>query len=155
VGQSFLQSPFPLRVLVVDDYQDTRDSTCVLLRIWGYQAESAADGQAALAAAPVFRPDVALIDLAMPGMDGYETARRLRELPEPPLLMALTGYGRVEDRLRTRRAGFDAHMLKPVEPEELRALLGRTAGLFRLARVVAAASEKPISVHRQIEVLVG
>jgi two-component system, OmpR family, response regulator len=149
VGKASLQPSHPLRVLVVDDYDDARDCLCMLLRIWGCQAEPAADGPSALAAAPAFRPDVVLLDLAMPGMDGYETARRLRELPRPPLLVALTGYGRDEDRESTRRAGFVAHLLKPVEPADLRALLGRAAGLLRLVR--AAAVARAITRHRRIQ----
>ena len=139
MGQSSLQSAHPLRVLVVDDYDDARDSLCMLLRIWGCQAESAADGPQALAAASAFRPDVVLMELALPGMDGYETARRLWESPQPPLLVAMTTCARDEDRRRTRRAGFVAHVVKPAEPAELRALLGQAAGLLRLARAAAAA----------------
>ena len=139
--ETSLQPAFPLRVLVVDDYDDARDSLCMLLRMWGCQAEPAADGPSALAAAPAFRPDVVLMDLAMPGMDGYETARRLQDLSEPPLLAALTGYGHDEDHRRTRRAGFVAHLVKPVDGAELRALLGRAAGLLRLTRTAAAAAE--------------
>ncbi len=149
-----VQPAFPLRVLVVDDYDDARDSMCMMLRIWGCQAEPAADGPQALAAAAAFRPNVVLMELAMPGMDGYETAWRLRELPEPPLLVAVTGYGRDEDRRRTRLAGFAAHVVKPAEPEELRALLGRAARLFPLAMAAAKASEGTMAVHRRIQAMV-
>ena len=138
-------------MLVVDDYEDARDCLCMLLRIWGCQAESAADGLQALAAASVFRPHVVLMDLALPGMDGYETARHLRELPRPPLLVALTGYGRDEDCQRTRRAGFVAHVVKPADPMELRALLGRAAGLLRLAKAATASSKSAITRHRRIQ----
>ena len=91
------------------------------------------------------------MDLAMPGMDGYETARRLREPPQPPLLVALSGYGRDEDRQRTRRAGFVAYLVKPADPSELRALLGRTAGLLRLARATLAASARAITRRRRTQ----
>ncbi len=90
VGQVSLQPALPLRVLVVDDYDDARDSLCMLLRIWGCHAEPASDGPQALAAALTFRPHVVLMELALPGMDGYEAARRLQELPQPPLLVAVT-----------------------------------------------------------------
>ena len=102
----------------------------------------------ALAAAPAFRPHVVLIELALPGMDGYETARRLGELPQPARLVAVTTC-RDEDRRRTRREGFVAHVVKPAEPAELRALLGRLAGLFRLERAAAAASAAAIARHRR------
>jgi len=151
VGQVPLQPPFPLRVLVVDGYDDARECLCLLLRLWGWQAEPAADGPQALASAPVFRPDVVLLELALPGMDGYETARRLRQLPKRPLLAAVTGYGRAEDRRRTRRAGFVAHLVKPTDPAELRTLLSRAAGLFGLARAAASASERAISRHLRIQ----
>ncbi len=150
MGQASLQPPLPLRVLVVDDCDDARTSLCMLLRIWGFQAESAAGGPQALEAAPVFRPEVVLLDLGMPGMDGYETARRLRELPQPPLLVAMTGYGRDEDRRKTRAAGFVAHVFKPADPIELHALLGRAAGLLRLARAAATASERAMARPRRI-----
>ena len=90
MGKASLQPTCPLRVLVVDDFDDARDSLCMLLRIWGCQAEPAADGPQALAAAPAFRPHVVLIELALPGMDGYETARRLGELPQLARLVAVT-----------------------------------------------------------------
>ena len=151
VRQVSLQPAFPLRVLVVDDYEDARESLCLLLRMWGWQAEPAADGPSALAAAAVFGPDVVLMDLAMPGMDGYETARRLRGLPQPPLLVALTGYGRKKDRRRTRHAGFVAHVVKGLDPNELRLLLGRAAGLRCLAPAVAAGSAKAIVRHRRTQ----
>ncbi len=93
MGKASLQPTCPLRVLVVDDFDDARDSLCMLLRIWGCQAEPAADGPQALAAAPAFRPHVVLIELALPGMDGYETARRLGELPQLARLVAVTTCG--------------------------------------------------------------
>ena len=151
MARTALQPAFPLRVLVVDDYKDARDSLCLLLQLWGFQAESAGDGPQAIARAAAFRPDIVLIELAMPGMDGYETARRLWEFPGPPLLVALTTCGRVQDRRRSRRAGFVAHLLKPAELSELRTLLRRAAGLCRLARAAARA----VARHRRSEAGVG
>jgi two-component system CheB/CheR fusion protein len=91
------------------------------------------DGAAALEAIKVFRPDVALLDIAMPGMDGIELASRLRSDPtlQDLLLIALTGYGRDEDRERSRRAGFNAHLVKPVDIAALNALLADTAALAK------------------------
>jgi CheY-like chemotaxis protein len=115
------------RVLVVDDDTDTADSLVVLLSLWGCRAAAAYDGRAATGAALADRPDVVVLDLGLPGLDGYEVARRLRVAPglEKVRLIAVSGYGRDEDRARSRAAGFDHHLLKPVDPEVLRDLLTR------------------------------
>jgi CheY-like chemotaxis protein len=88
------------------------------------------DGPEALAEAAARRPDVVLLDIGMPQMDGYEVARRLRQGAEGGklVLVAVTGYGQEEDRRRAREAGFDYHMLKPVDPGDLRELLSATEG---------------------------
>ena len=114
-----------LRVLVVDDYADVADSLSLLLRLWGHEPLVTRDGPEALAAAPAFRPDVVILDIALPRMDGYELARRLRELPglEGLALLALSGYGEAEYQRRSKEAGFLAHLVKPVHPPELEALL--------------------------------
>ena len=114
-----------LRVLVVDDDADTLDSLSRLLSRCGHETRTARDGPEALAVAAGFRPDVAVLDLGLPGMDGYEVARRLRqdaELKRVPLI-AMTGYSREEDRSRSREVGIDQHLVKPVEPEKLHQLL--------------------------------
>ena len=113
-----------LRVLVVDDDPDTVASLRSLLKAWGYESWSALDGQAALDAAEVWPPDVVLLDLAMPGMSGYEVARQLRQSsPDRLFLVCLSGYGTEADRRRSREAGFDYHLLKPTDPKELHRLL--------------------------------
>ena len=119
----------PLRVLVVDDYGDNLAAQGLLIRIWGHEVATAGDGAAALETAPAFLPDVVLMDIGMPGMDGYETASRLRELPglSGAAFVAVTGHGMAEDVRRTADAGFDSLMLKPVQPDDLRALLARYA----------------------------
>lgn len=109
-----------LRVLVVDDSRDTADMLAVLLNLWSYDARAAYDGPAALDTVADFRPDAALIDLAMPGMDGCELAGRLGT---EVVRIALTGYGDEAHRRLTAAAGFIAHLLKPVDPGELRDLL--------------------------------
>jgi CheY-like chemotaxis protein len=113
------------RVLVVDDNVDAADSLAMLLRLAEQEVRVAYDGPTALLIAQAFRPQVVLLDLGMPGMDGYDVAHRLRENPEvkPELLVAMTGWGQEEDRRRSRQAGFDHHLVKPVEPEELEQLL--------------------------------
>ena len=115
----------PHRVLVVDDNQDAAESMALLLQIWGHDVRTAHDGPAALAVAADYRPDVVLLDIGLPGMSGYEVAERLRELPGPerPVLVAVTGYGQQSDRRRTRDAGFDHHLVKPVEHAQLKEIL--------------------------------
>lgn len=114
-----------LRILVVDDCEDTRVSLCVLLRIWGHDPRHAGDGQAAVESARAFLPHVILLDIAMPGMDGYDVARLLRLEPElkDTVLIAVTGYGREQDVEQSRAAGFQRHLLKPFDLEELQRFL--------------------------------
>jgi signal transduction histidine kinase/CheY-like chemotaxis protein len=114
-----------LRVLVCDDNEDGAESMATLLGLLGYQVRVCHDGPAALAAAREFDPDVCLLDIGLPkGMDGYEVARRLRRDSRAGLfLAALTGYGQDEDRRRSAEAGFQAHLVKPVDPKTLSELL--------------------------------
>jgi len=115
----------PVRVLVVDDNPDAADSLAQLLRLSGYEVQTAGDGTSALRATESFRPEVALLDLGLPGMDGFELARRMRQLgpTKAALLVAVTGYGREEDVREARAAGFDHHLVKPVDLAALRTLL--------------------------------
>jgi two-component system CheB/CheR fusion protein len=115
----------PCRVLVIDDCRDTIDSLAMLLQCWGHDVRTAQDGTAALEIARTFAPDVVLLDLAMPGMDGFEVARRLRgELRlNDALVLALSGFGRDEDRVHALEAGCDRHLLKPVSPDFLKQVL--------------------------------
>ena len=106
-----------LRILVVDDNRDSATSMAKLLTMTGYQTHIAFDGVEAVEAAEKFRPDVVLLDIGLPKMNGYEVARTIRQQPwgERPLLVALTGWGQEEDRQKSKDSGFDAHMVKPVE----------------------------------------
>ena len=128
-AQSFAVEEGRLLVLVVEDNRDAAETLVELLRLEGYGATVAADGPAALAAARELRPDVALLDLGLPGIDGFEVARRLRAMPDlgDLTLIALSGYGREEDRVRSREAGMDHHLVKPVDLEALQALLAGVA----------------------------
>jgi CheY-like chemotaxis protein len=113
-------------VLLIEDNADARDALRTLLELDGYEVAAAADGTEGLELARAKAPAVALVDIGLPGFDGYEVARRMRALAiAPPVLIALTGYSEPEDRARAREAGFDAHLVKPVDPDELSALLGR------------------------------
>lgn len=113
------------RVLVVDDSRDSADSLGILLRHLGADTQVVYDGLSALEALRGFQPSVVFLDIAMPGMDGYETARRIRSTPEgrEAALVALTGWGQDEDRRRSKAEGFARHLLKPVDADVLRALL--------------------------------
>ncbi len=114
-----------LRVLVVDDNEDAAKSMAMLLRMAGHELRTAHDGLAAIETAEEFRPDVVLLDIGLPGMDGYEVARRLRAATSlnAAVLVALTGYGQEEDRRKSSDAGFDHHLVKPVDLQALDDLL--------------------------------
>jgi CheY-like chemotaxis protein len=104
----------------IEDNADARAALTALLELEGYLVEAAPDGAAGLEMVTARRPDVALIDIGLPGMDGYEVARRIRDLgPPQPHLAALTGYSRPENRERAAEAGFDTHLVKPIDPAAL------------------------------------
>ncbi len=109
------------RTLVVDDNHDAAESLAMLLSLDGHEVEAVFTPQQALERAEEFRPDVMLLDIGLPGIDGYEVARRVRAMPRGRdiRLIALTGYGQTEDRRRALAAGFDDHLVKPVEPAKL------------------------------------
>jgi CheY-like chemotaxis protein len=113
------------RILVVDDNVDAAQSLAMLLRFDGQQVWVAHDGPSGLKLATECQPEVAILDIGMPGMDGYDLARRLRQCPggDGLLLIALTGWGQEADRCRSHEAGFDHHLTKPVEPTVLQGLL--------------------------------
>jgi two-component system CheB/CheR fusion protein len=117
------------RVLVVDDNVDAAQTLATLMRLWGHEAQTAYAGPAALEAAAAKPPEVVVLDIGLPGLDGYEVAEKLRQLPgmRKALLVALTGYGHDEDRRRALQAGFDVHLTKPADPEALQELLGRAS----------------------------
>ncbi len=114
-------------ILVVDDHSDSAHTLSRVLALWGHNVRVAADGVHGLALAQERVPDLALVDIGLPIMDGYEVARRLRPLvlPNALTLIALTGYGQDDDRRRAREAGFDHHLVKPVDLGELKSLLSR------------------------------
>jgi CheY-like chemotaxis protein len=114
----------PLRVLVVDDYADTRQSLRLLLKSWGHNVREAADGVQALREAEGFRPEVVVLDIAMPGLSGYQVASELQDRSFPrPLLVALTGHTRPGDIEAALVAGLDHFFAKPCEPGQLEFLL--------------------------------
>ena len=113
------------RILVVDDHQDSTDSLALFLRLRGHEVRTAPDGPTALDEIERYRPEVVFLDLGLPGMSGYDVARRVRMRTDlgPLQLVALTGYGTDGDRQKTRDAGFDVHLAKPVDPRAVDALL--------------------------------
>jgi two-component system, sensor histidine kinase len=127
-------------VLLIEDNADARQSLRTLLERDGHRVDDTADGLNGLTRAETTQPDIVLIDIGLPSLDGYEVARRIRARRGPtPILVAITGYGRADDRQRSFEAGFDAHLTKPVAPEQLLEVLaaearrraGRVAGPAR------------------------
>ncbi len=124
-AQAPAPSEHPLRVLVVDDNVDVAETLRLLLSMAGHEIDTAHSGEEAIQTATDFRPDVVLLDIGLPGLTGYEVAERLRKMREMKgaVLVAMTGYGQEEDRLRAKQAGFDHHLVKPVDPAQLQELL--------------------------------
>lgn len=120
----------PRRVVVIEDNPDIRATMQELLAMWGHQVAMASDGPSGLELVMRERPDAALIDVGLPGMSGYDVARGIRQRMQGTSmqLIAITGYGQPSDRAQAASAGFDAHLLKPIDPERLEALLGATQG---------------------------
>ena len=109
------------RILVADDDVDSAETLAIVLRVAGHDVQIAHDGPSTLKTAADFQPDVVFLDVGMPGMDGFETARQLRQIVglDKTVLVALTGYGREEDRQRAVEAGFDRFLVKPTPPKVL------------------------------------
>jgi CheY-like chemotaxis protein len=113
------------RILIVDDNELSANSLSILLGMAGNETRTAYDGAEAVVTAETFRPDVVLLDLGLPLMDGYETCTRIRQQPwgKDILVVALTGWGQAEDRRRSTEAGFDRHIVKPADPVQLMKML--------------------------------
>jgi CheY-like chemotaxis protein len=118
-------APQPGRsILIVEDHEDAREALRALLELEGHHVDAAGTGPRALELAQENHPEIALIDIGLPEVDGYEVARRMRAFgPRCPYLIALTGYGQPDDVKRARDAGFDAHLLKPIDPDALASVL--------------------------------
>jgi len=125
-GEMDLEGASARRVLVIDDDRDVADSLALLLETFGVKVRVAYDGPGGLDTLADFRPELVFLDLGMPGMDGYETARRIRQSPEGArlTLVALSGWGQLADRHRTQEAGFDRHLTKPADIDAVQDLLG-------------------------------
>lgn len=141
-----------LRILIVDDDADTSDTMAILLEHWGFQPLAVRNGSEALQASDAHSPDLILLDIGMPGMDGLELARRLRQQVPPrakaPFLIAVSGYGDAQTCQRAREAGIDLHLVKPVDPLELEKLLRRFQQV-----VMPGAERKLPAFHRRPRLL--
>ena len=124
-GDGPAERPINRRVLIADDNRDGAESLAMVMTVFGCEVRTAYDGASAVRTAESFKPEVIFLDLGMPGMDGFEAARRIRSLPggSSIVLIALTGWGQERDRQRTAEAGFDAHLVKPVDPLSMRSFL--------------------------------
>ena len=120
-GAEAASSPARHRILVVEDNPDSAEAMQMLLEKLGHEVRVVADGRDALDVAMVLKPDVILLDIGLPGMDGYELAQRLRAAPETSAanIIAVSGYGQEKDRSRSLTMGFDLHLVKPVDPARL------------------------------------
>jgi CheY-like chemotaxis protein len=119
-AEASIGAPPSRRILIIEDNDDGRESLRTLLEAWGHQVEVAADGREGLYKAMSGWAEVALIDIGLPGLNGYQVAEQVRAvLGQRILLVACTAYGRPEDRLRALAAGFDAHLVKPLDLEQL------------------------------------
>jgi CheY-like chemotaxis protein len=123
----------PQRILLIDDNEDLRRTIAVSLAVQGHQVTEAAAGRQALALAASVPLDVAVVDIGLPEMDGYEVARRLRRNPSTRhiRLIALTGYGQAEDKQKAVAAGFEEHLTKPVDPQTLERVIADTVRAAR------------------------
>ncbi len=123
-----VQAPVtPKKILLIEDNEDNRETLQELLQMYGHEVDVAVDGPEGVQRALSLRPDIALVDIGLPGMDGYEVARQIRnQLGSKIFLIALTGYGQPGDRLRTAEAGFNLHLIKPAKIEELEAIFSQT-----------------------------
>jgi len=129
-GHAAAREPRPERILVVDDNVDAAETLSRLLRLSAHEVRVAHDGVSGLAAAREMNPDVVLLDIGLPKLNGLEVARSLRARVDGsrPLLVAVTGFGQAEDRARTAAAGFDHHLTKPVDPKLLQKLMQGARG---------------------------
>ena len=118
--------PSGAKIVIVEDNADSRELLCESLEHAGFDCHTAASGLEALALIDKVKPDIAILDVGLPGLDGFEIARRLRANPAHAkiCLIALTGYGQASDRITSREAGFDEHLVKPARPETLLSLIG-------------------------------
>jgi CheY-like chemotaxis protein len=146
-GAAYARTAPRPRLMLVDDNADAANTLALLLQLQGYAVSVEYDALGALKRAAREAPQVCLLDIGLPDIDGYELARRLRQQPSTAsaLLIALTGYGQEQDRNRSREAGFDHHLVKPVKIEQLNALMSQAGAAAEPANQGAAAPAQPLS----------
>jgi CheY-like chemotaxis protein len=143
------------RVLVVDDNEDAADTLAMLMRLWGHEVRTAYSGEDALESALAYRPDCMLLDIRMPGMDGYALARRLRQQPalSRSQLVALSAYSSEEHSRRASEAGFDHYLVKPADPTALEGLLTMLQQALKLAERTEALASKNVQLAKETKEL--
>lgn len=141
----------PLRVLIVDDNQDHADSLAALVELWGHTPAVVYDGAAGLRAAREWRPDCLILDIGMPGLDGYALAREVRREPglERAKLVAVSAYSHADHRRRADEAGFDYRLVKPAEPRELEGILAMIETIHKLAARTEELAQKNATAAEQ------
>jgi CheY-like chemotaxis protein len=143
------------RVLVIEDVVDARAALSMLLRLWGHDVRAVGEGVAGLREALTWTPDAALLDIALPSLDGYEVARRIREVRGDLLLIAVTGFCRPQDRERALSAGFDVHLIKPVPAGFLYHLLNKPPQAVRAAAPLLRQSQELDDELRMVQCRFG
>jgi two-component system, OmpR family, response regulator len=143
------------RALIVDDNRDAAETLAMLVNHWGFEVRTAYGGKEALDMADTFRPDCFVLDIAMPGMDGFELARRIRQRPDLPAsrIIALTAYSGEDHLSRVREAGFDYHLTKPADPGELERLLCMLAQAIKLAERTEALAIQNVELAQETKEL--
>lgn len=151
VEASSEQSERRFRVLIVDDNPDSADTLAALIGLWGFESRAVYNAQAALRAASEFEPDCFVLDIAMPGMDGYELARQLRQRPEYSRspLVAVTAFSNETHQGRLRDAGFNHHLTKPADPGDLERLMRMLAQTLKLVERTKELTERNIELSRE------
>ena len=143
-----------LHVLIAEDFEDSAETMAIMLRLFGHKVFIARNGQVALDKARADKPDVVILDIALPLLSGYDVAKGLTG-PRPqktPLIIAVTGWGRAEDWRRSREAGIDLHLIKPADPDQILHILERFQRLIRGMRLEKE-SDAPVLVQRTVKVM--
>jgi CheY-like chemotaxis protein len=152
---SFREPSGNYRVLIVDDNHDAADTLAALGRLWGYDVQTAYDGRSGLAKANDFRPDCMVLDVGLPGIDGYTVAHRVRQNPalHDAKLIALSAYSSEEHHRRIREAGFDYHLVKPADPTILERLLKMLERAVKILERTEALAEHNVNLARETKEL--
>jgi two-component system, OmpR family, response regulator len=155
-GEGLQPAGIGLHVLVVDDNRDAADSLCMLLRLWGYDCRVVYDGAAGLQAACDYRPDCLLMDIAMPGLDGYALARKVRAQPglDHVKLVAMTAYSDETHVRRSQEAGFDLFLIKPTQPLEIKRLMDMLNTVVRLAGKTQEMARQNVALANETKELI-